>query len=98
MEGCEPEGMDKAKYLENTREALKQNRSAEVIEELAARKEGPEEPEQNAPVRRVHRYPDKRRARLDYKRALEAELPTGSGLMEGGNRHVLQARLKLSGA
>jgi hypothetical protein len=41
MEGCEPGGMDKAKHLENTREAFKQNRSAEVIEELAGRKEGP---------------------------------------------------------
>lgn len=98
MEGCAPEGMDKAQYLENTREALKQNRSDEVIKELAGRKERPEEPEENAPVRKAHRYLDKRRGQLDYKGALEAELPVGSGIIEGGNRNVLQARLKISGA
>ena len=32
-----------------------------------------------------------------YPRAIKAELPIGSGLIESGHRHVLQARLKRPG-
>ena len=35
---------------------------------------------------------------LDYKQALEESLPIGSGLIESGHKHVLQARMKLPGA
>jgi hypothetical protein len=39
----------------------------------------------------------RRRDQLDYHIALERELPIGSGLIESGHKHVLQARLKLPG-
>ena len=34
---------------------------------------------------------------FDYPRALKHQLPIGSGLIESGHRHVLQARLKGAG-
>jgi hypothetical protein len=36
--------------------------------------------------------------KLDYSAALVKDLPLGSGMIESGHRHVLQKRLKLSGA
>jgi hypothetical protein len=33
----------------------------------------------------------------DYPRAIRLELPIGSGMIESGHRHVLQARLKQPG-
>jgi hypothetical protein len=44
------------------------------------------------------RYLENRLDQLDYPSALAVGLPVGSGLIESGNRHLLQARLKLAGA
>lgn len=43
-------------------------------------------------------YLNARRNQLFYKEALAADLPIGSGMIESGHRHVIQKRLKLSGA
>lgn len=48
-------------------------------------------------MRRSHRYLTNRLDCLDYPRALKLGLPIGSGLIESGHRHVLQARLKKPG-
>jgi len=93
LDSCAPPGQ--ASYAANAREAPKQNQNAKVIEELAGRLEPESEPEENAPVRRAHRYPDKRREQLDYQNALERDLPVGSGIIESGPRRALQARLKI---
>lgn len=53
--------------------------------------------EEEAPVRNAHRYLTNRLDCLDYPRALELRLPIGSGMIESGHRHVLQARLKKAG-
>ena len=53
--------------------------------------------EEHAPVRHCHRYLSNRLDSLDYPRARELGLPIGSGLIESGHRHVLQARLKKPG-
>jgi hypothetical protein len=50
------------------------------------------------PVRDCDRYLRARREQLDYAGALAAGLPIGSGLIESGHRHVVQARLKKAGA
>jgi hypothetical protein len=50
--------------------------------------------EEEAPVRNAHRYVSNRQDCLDYPRALALGLPIGSGMIESGHRHVLQARLK----
>ncbi len=46
----------------------------------------------------AHRYLSNRTDCLDYPRALRLGLPIGSGLIESGHKHVLQARLKKGGA
>jgi len=53
--------------------------------------------EEEAPVRNGHRYVSNRKNCLDYPRALALGLPIGSGMIESGHRHVLQARLKKAG-
>ena len=55
-------------------------------------------PEEEAPVRNGHRYLTNRLDCLDYPGALKLGLPIGSGIIESGHRHVLQARLKKAGA
>ena len=55
-------------------------------------------PEEQAPVRAAIRDLSRRREQLDYKAALAKELPIGSGLIESGHKHVLQARLKQTGS
>jgi hypothetical protein len=51
-----------------------------------------------APVRNGCRYLNNRLDCLDYPRAPALGLPIGSGMIESGHRHVLQARLKKAGA
>lgn len=53
--------------------------------------------EEEAPVRNSYRYLNNRLDCLDYPGALALGLPIGSGLIESGHRHVLQARLKKAG-
>lgn len=76
---------------------LKRGACERVIAELHAHREPPDTPAEEAPVTNAHRYLKNRRDCLDYKSALEQELPIGSGLIESGHRHVLQARLKKAG-
>jgi len=67
-----------------------------VLGGLAKHRE-PEE-QKEAPVRSAYGYVQERRDHLDDAGAKEAGLPIGSGEVEGGHRHVLQKRLKISGA
>jgi hypothetical protein len=76
---------------------LKRAAGTQVIAELAAHREAPQVPDENAPVRAAHRSLSNRSDTLDYAAALAAGLPIGSGLIESGHQHVLQARLKLPG-
>jgi len=49
------------------------------------------------PLGELRRYLTNQQKHLDYDSAREQGLPTGSGAVEGGHRHVIQARLKLPG-
>jgi hypothetical protein len=69
-----------------------------VIDSLAEHREPADTPEEAAPVNNAHRYLTNRKDCLDYPRALRLGLPIGSGMIESGHRHVLQARLKKAGA
>ena len=77
---------------------LKNGASEEVISALKPHCEPAEVSEENAPVRAAHRYLSNRAEHLDYKSAIDEELPIGSGLIESSHKHVLQARLKIPGA
>lgn len=76
---------------------LKRGASDAVISELAPYREPPDTPSDQAPVTNAYRYLNNRRDCLDYRSAIQQDLPIGSGLIESGHRHVLQARLKKAG-
>jgi hypothetical protein len=69
-----------------------------VVEDLEPYLEPEETPKEEAPVRAAFRYLNNRLDCLDYKGALERGLPIGSGMIESGHRHIIQARLKKAGA
>ena len=77
---------------------LKENRAEKVLDALAPYVEEAHIEDKKAPVRAAHRYLSNRMDQLDYAGAIKAGLPIGSGMIEGGHRHVLQKRLKISGA
>jgi hypothetical protein len=77
---------------------LKRGALQKVIDTLAEHLEPVGTIEELAPVTNAHRYLSNRTDCLDYPRALRLGLPIGSGMIESGHRHVLQARLKKAGA
>ncbi len=84
------------KWRRKQQERLKGNRVGPVLDELRAQLE--EEEGADVPVRACWRYLSNGLGNLDYQRAIAAGLPIGSGEVESGNRSVIQARLKRSGA
>jgi hypothetical protein len=93
---CRPEAPGQWRHTQQKR--LKRGAAAQVIAELAVHREAAQVADENAPVRAAHRYLGNRPETLDYPTAIAAELPIGSGLIESGHKHVLQARLKIPGA
>jgi hypothetical protein len=93
-------GKDSTGWFENQKGLLKQNRITEVLAALKTHFE-PEEKDADGktpPVRQAYRYIDERKNWMDYRGALEADLPIGSGEAESAHRHIVQARLKKAGA
>ena len=93
---CRAKAPDQWRRTQQAR--LKRGALEKVIAALAEHLEPPGTPEESAPVTNAHRYLTNRTDCLDYPRALRLELPIGSGMIESGHRHVLQARLKKAGA
>lgn len=102
-------GAEATEWRRRQQQALRENRVGEVLTELAAHVEATaevaaaraartREGESRTPVWDCQRYLRERREQLDYAGALADGLPIGSGLIESGHRHVVQARLKRSGA
>ena len=77
---------------------LKRGAVQKVIEALEPHLEPEGTSPEQSPVRQGHRYLNNRLECLDYPGALKLGLPIGSGMIESGHRHVLQARLKKAGA
>jgi hypothetical protein len=69
-----------------------------VIEALCPHLESSSVTEQEAPVRRCHRYLSQRLSQLNYRDALSQELPIGSDEIESAHRYIVQQRLKRPGA
>lgn len=86
------------RWRRTQQERLKRGDVGKVVSALAEHLEPLGRPEELAPVRNAHRYVTNRLDCLDYARALRLGLPIGSGMIESGHRHVLQARLKKAGA
>jgi hypothetical protein len=94
--GCRPAQPDQWRRTQQKR--LKRGAVAQVMASLAEHLEAQGTPEEESPVRNAHRYLSHRLDCLDYPLALALGLPIGSGMIESGHRHVLQARLKKAGA
>ena len=75
---------------------LLNNQSQKVLRSLEPHQEGTTTAE--TPVRDACRYLKERQNHLDYATARHYKLPIGSGEIESAHRHVIQQRLKLSGA
>ncbi|MCM8638068.1 hypothetical protein [Accumulibacter sp.] len=67
-------------------------------EEVAQQPERDSVPDDNAPVRAAYRYLTNRPGQFNYRDALMAKLPIGSGEVESAHRYVIQDRLKRAGA
>lgn len=89
---------DKEVWLKAQKEALKLSEYSRVLNALRPYLEPSMTEDSQAPVRACHRYIKNRPEQLDYKMAIEQELPIGSGEVESAHRYVLQKRLKLAGA
>ena len=88
---------DKLAWMEEKKDWLKDNRWTEVLDALRPFVEPAHLPEPEAPVRACFRYISNHSNFLDYKGALAAGLPIGSGEIESGHRYVFQSRLKIAG-
>jgi hypothetical protein len=86
-----------AQWRHTQQDRLKRGAVTPVIAALAEHLEPQATPDEEAPVRQGHRYLSQRLDALDYPGALALGLPIGSGMIESGHRHVLQARLKKAG-
>jgi hypothetical protein len=93
---CRPGRPDSWRRTQQKR--LRRGAVQQVIASLAENLEPIGTPEEEAPARNAHRYISNRLDSLDYPGALKLDLPIGSGMIESGHRHVLQARLKKAGA
>ena len=93
---CRPAQPDRWRRTQQKR--LKRGDVAKVMAALEEHLEAEGTAETEAPVRNGHRYLSNRLDCLDYPLALALGLPIGSGIIESGHRHVLQARLKKAGA
>lgn len=89
---------DKHSWMETQKNDLKNNDYKKVLTHLESHIEPDDVDEDKAPVRACHRYLSNRTDQLDYKTAIEKELPIGSGEIESAHRYIIQKRLKLSGA
>jgi hypothetical protein len=85
-------------WMNAQKEALKTGRLDQALAALAGHIEAPEVDDDQAPVRRCHRYLSDRRNQLNYSDALAKDLPIGSGEIESAHRYIAQQRLKLPGA
>jgi len=93
---CCPE--DPGKWLTASQACMKKSNVEPVISQLRTHVEQGCSMGKDCLAKKCLNYLERRISRLDYKSALDQDLPIGSGAIESGNRHVIQARLKISGA
>jgi len=91
-------GAGKEAWIEEKKSWLKDNRWADVLTSLQPHLESEKVSDKDAPVRACYRYISNRPDFLDYKSAIAAGLPIGSGEIESAHRYVIQHRLKIAGA
>lgn len=93
---CAPD--QPGEWLGCQKERLKTGQLAAVKAELAMYAEAETVANDQAPVRACYRYLVNRPGQFNYREAIAANLPIGSGEVESAHRYVIQERLKLAGA
>ena len=86
--------LDRKAWVNEQVSRIDQGRASEVVAECRSQPGVGEE----HPLEQLAGYLESRLEQLDYAAARKEGLPLGSGAVEGGHRHVIQARLKLPGA
>jgi len=84
-------------WLHTQQKRLRRGAPLRVLEAMEPFAEPQSEADADPPVRAAIRYLRNRLQCLDYPGAISRDLPIGSGLIESGHKHVLQARLKKAG-
>jgi hypothetical protein len=85
-------------WIEQQKVLLKASESNKVLLNLAPFVEPSNVPDTESPVRDCYRYIKNRPHQLDYKKAIDNDLPIGSGEIESAHRYVIQKRLKIAGS
>jgi len=85
-----------ATWLRKQKARLMMGQARKILRTLEPHREAPGGTE--TPVEDAARYIRQRLEHLHYAQARQSKLPIGSGEVESGHRHVIQHRLKLSGA
>ena len=80
------------------KQRLKDQHTDAVLNALHDHLEPAQTEDDQAPVRRCHRYLIQRLQQLDYRSAIDMGLPIGSGEIESAHRYLVQKRLKVPGA
>ena len=80
--------------MEAQKDALKTGRLDRALQALARHFEAAEVDDDQAPVRRCHRYLIGRRNQLNYREALANDLPIGSGEIESAHRYIAATTLE----
>lgn len=90
--------VDAKAWLDKQKARMKKGELDNVMADLKLHREPETVTDENAPVRVCERYILNRTGQFDYPDAIQRGLPIGSGKVESGHRHVIQERLKISGA
>ena len=85
-------------WMDEQKARLKTQRAGELLQALRPHLEDAGVADGEAPVRQCHRYLSQRVDQLHYQRAIERDLPIGSGEIESAHRYIVQQRLKRPGA
>lgn len=83
-------------WIKTAIDKIKNNQINAVVEELRPYVEAEHYAEK--PIRNFVTYVDNRPSQFDYKQAIDAGLPIGSGEIESANKSLIQQRLKIPGA
>jgi len=85
-------------WLHEQQDRLKNNQAQTVLGDLQKHFEQTCQLQDKCLALKCHNYLFKRLNQLDYKSAIDAQLPIGSGEIESGHRSIIQKRLKIPGA
>lgn len=84
-------------WMRTQKRRLRKGQHKKVVSALKKGLEPESSPDEEAPARCAWRYMTNRPDAFNYHKALEKELPIGSGMIESSHGHILQSRMKQNG-